>query len=217
MLLLLCTVLAFHKSAQETIRELSTSLLFLLPFFHSWALEATGAVEQSLVVSDQLLIITNNNLVQATSNVDGETDALIQTTVRDAFASCTVLTVAHRLHTIADCDRILVMDKGVAREFDSPANLLRVRPLFLASFFPQSPLSLPPSLLMLFVWLVALPEKRSHPMSLVPFTRICYPFVQAFKRSNMKTWLAALKSGTLADYLLRQRAENVSHCCIVVY
>lgn len=65
---------------------------------------------------------------QATSSVDSETDALIQATVREAFASCTVLTVAHRLHTIADSNRILVLNSGRLLEFGSPSDLLKVRP-----------------------------------------------------------------------------------------
>jgi len=57
--------------------------------------------------------------------VDNATDGLIQTTIRSAFADCTVLTIAHRLHTIIDSDRILLLDGGQLSEFDSPANLLK--------------------------------------------------------------------------------------------
>lgn len=55
------------------------------------------------------------------------TDLLIQKTIREKFAqkNCTVLTVAHRLHTIIDCDRVLVMDAGHATEFDEPYRLLQ--------------------------------------------------------------------------------------------
>lgn len=53
------------------------------------------------------------------------TDAQIQHTIRRKFADCTVLTVAHRLNTIIDSDRVLVMDAGIAVEFDSPYSLLK--------------------------------------------------------------------------------------------
>lgn len=52
---------------------------------------------------------------------------MIQQTIREKFAECTVLTVAHRLHTIIDSDRVLVMDTGRAAEFDEPHNLLQHR------------------------------------------------------------------------------------------
>lgn len=62
---------------------------------------------------------------EATANVDVETDARIQRTIRKAFVSQTVIVVAHRLNTIIDSDLILVMDKGRLIEMDSPKNLLQ--------------------------------------------------------------------------------------------
>ena len=61
---------------------------------------------------------------EATANCDPLTDELIQRTVRRVFADCTIITIAHRLQTIMDADRVLVMDAGRLIEFDQPALLL---------------------------------------------------------------------------------------------
>nr|XP_057915144.1 canalicular multispecific organic anion transporter 1 isoform X2 [Doryrhamphus excisus] len=63
-------------------------------------------------------------LDEATAAVDLETDNLIQTTIRKEFAHCTVLTIAHRLHSIMDSSRVMVLDSGRIVEFDSPSRLL---------------------------------------------------------------------------------------------
>lgn len=52
------------------------------------------------------------------------TDLLIQNTIKTAFEDLTVLTIAHRLNTIIECDRVMVMDAGKILEFDTPYNLL---------------------------------------------------------------------------------------------
>jgi ABC-type multidrug transport system ATPase subunit len=62
---------------------------------------------------------------EATASVDTETDALIQQTIRSEFATRTVLTIAHRLNTIMDSDRVMVMDHGKIVEFDAPLTLLQ--------------------------------------------------------------------------------------------
>ncbi|KAK6297088.1 multidrug resistance-associated protein 5-like [Coregonus clupeaformis] len=56
--------------------------------------------------------------------MDSETDSLIQETIRNAFQDCTTLTIAHRLHTVLNCDRIMVLNQGQVVDFDEPSNLL---------------------------------------------------------------------------------------------
>lgn len=66
-------------------------------------------------------------LDEATSSVDFETDQRVQEALRSSFKTCTVITIAHRLQTIADSDRIIVMDDGKVAQFDTPHKLLQHR------------------------------------------------------------------------------------------
>lgn len=63
-------------------------------------------------------------LDEATANIDLETDNFIQEKLKQLFRDRTVIIIAHRLATVIDSDRILVMDKGFGREFDHPYKLL---------------------------------------------------------------------------------------------
>lgn len=75
---------------------------------------------RALLRSARILILD-----EATSSIDTATDAVIQSTIATSFAECTVLTIAHRLHTIIQSDRVLVLDAGRVKEYDTPAALLK--------------------------------------------------------------------------------------------
>ncbi|KAJ2385511.1 hypothetical protein GGI05_004677, partial [Coemansia sp. RSA 2603] len=72
-------------------------------------------------------------LDEATASMDAETDSILQDVIRREFSECTVLTIAHRLNTVMDSDRVIVMDQGKVVEYDTPQNLL----LDSASHFAQ--------------------------------------------------------------------------------
>ncbi|XP_015838295.1 probable multidrug resistance-associated protein lethal(2)03659 [Tribolium castaneum] len=76
-------------------------------------------------------------LDEATANIDLKTDELIQLAIRRKFQESTVLTIAHRLNTVLDSDRILVMDGGVVVEFGSPNQLLEDTDSYFYQYFMQ--------------------------------------------------------------------------------
>ena len=76
-------------------------------------------IARSLLRKPKVLVLD-----EATSSIDNTTDAAIQHMIRKNFRDATVLTIAHRLNTILDSDRCLVLDNGKIAEFDSPERLL---------------------------------------------------------------------------------------------
>ncbi|KAK9477858.1 P-loop containing nucleoside triphosphate hydrolase protein [Lipomyces japonicus] len=77
------------------------------------------SLARALLTPSKILVLD-----EATAAVDVETDKLIQETIRKEFKDRTILTIAHRLNTIIDSDKIVVLSAGRVAEFDSPQNLL---------------------------------------------------------------------------------------------
>ncbi|KAG0209533.1 hypothetical protein BGX33_005482 [Mortierella sp. NVP41] len=78
------------------------------------------ALARALVRQSKIIVMD-----EATASVDFETDLKIQMTIREEMADATILTIAHRIRTIADFDRVLVMNAGEVAEFDRPYTLMR--------------------------------------------------------------------------------------------
>lgn len=83
------------------------------------------ALTRAIVSNSKILIMD-----EATSNVDYDTDALIQETIAREFKDSTILCIAHRLKTILNYDRILVLEKGEVRQFDTPLKLYNEQGIF---------------------------------------------------------------------------------------
>ncbi|KAF9479067.1 P-loop containing nucleoside triphosphate hydrolase protein [Pholiota conissans] len=82
--------------------------------------------QRQLIAMARALLRRSSIIVldEATSSIDFATDAKIQATIRKEFSNSQLLTVAHRLRTVIDYDRLIVLDKGQIVEFDTPWNLI---------------------------------------------------------------------------------------------
>ncbi|NWU49610.1 MRP1 protein, partial [Dromas ardeola] len=88
--------------------------------------------QRQLVCLARVLLRKTKILVldEATASVDMETDNSVQSTIKKEFHNCTILTIAHRLHTVMDSERVLVLDAGRILEYDTPQNLLQGKGAF---------------------------------------------------------------------------------------
>ncbi|KAN0111601.1 hypothetical protein V8E52_008339 [Russula decolorans] len=83
--------------------------------------------QRQLIAMARALLRRSSIIVldEATSSIDFATDSKIQTAIREEFGGALLLTIAHRLRTVIDYDKLIVLDKGVVAEFDTPWNLIQ--------------------------------------------------------------------------------------------
>ena len=106
------------KSVESQVKKLETDM--------TQSNEVFSSGQKQLICLARAILKNNKILIldEATANVDLETDKFIQKKIKEKFQKCTILTIAHRLLTIANYDKVLVLEKGINKEFDEPFKLL---------------------------------------------------------------------------------------------
>lgn len=97
---------------------LSVQRLLILPLIYTVPVVANGdnwSVGQRQLLCLGRVMLKRSQLLfmdEATASVDSQTDAVIQRIIREDFVTCTIISIAHRIPTVMDCDRVLVVDAG---------------------------------------------------------------------------------------------------------
>nr|XP_023012684.1 multidrug resistance-associated protein 4-like [Leptinotarsa decemlineata]XP_023012685.1 multidrug resistance-associated protein 4-like [Leptinotarsa decemlineata]XP_023012686.1 multidrug resistance-associated protein 4-like [Leptinotarsa decemlineata] len=124
----------FDKYEDEVIWK-AVDKVGLKPLFSSLSARISGggsnfsSGQKQLICLARALVSGNRILVldEATADMDQETDQLINKAVFDSFSGCTLIIIAHRLHSIMFCDRVMVIETGQVQEFDKPDILAQVQ------------------------------------------------------------------------------------------
>lgn len=118
-------VLSMYKTQTQDKDEVSKDILSEVKLSEGGSNLSVG--QRQLMCLARALLVPSHILVldEATASVDVETDLLLQSTIRNEFKDRTILIIAHRINTILDSDKILVLDKGEVAEFDTPETLLQ--------------------------------------------------------------------------------------------
>ena len=131
--MLLPPVSPFHPTTSYHLLTPTRLATTLTHFFVSLAGSNLSQGQRQLVSLARALLTPSNILVldEATAAVDVETDRVLQATLRSPlFANRTIITIAHRINTILDSDRVAVLEKGEVVEFAPPQELISQRGLF---------------------------------------------------------------------------------------
>ena len=99
------------------------------------------SVGQKQLICIARAIIRKRKIVvmdEATANIDMNTEKIIQKALDLLLKNCTIITVAHRIKTIENYDKILVLDEGKVKEFDTPNNLLKDRTSLFYELYTKS-------------------------------------------------------------------------------
>ncbi|GKD51566.1 ABC transporter C family member 8-like protein, partial [Tanacetum coccineum] len=132
-LLLLWESLLLREALEKCqLKSIITSLPDMLDSAVSDEGENWSGRQRQLFCLGRVLLKRNKILIldEATASIDSATDNILQRIIREEFSSCTVITVAHRVHTVIDSDKVMVLSFGEMVEYDEPFKLMETDSFF---------------------------------------------------------------------------------------